>query len=184
MIMLMGVMTACSSGNPGTDDTKGDVEIPVTLYFVDSKYIETGDESIEPMVVEQQKLLLEKEEEDDKYEETLELLTKPTTEGMDTMVRPDMIDSVKVDGGMAVVDFDSDSLHGGSLEETYLIEQVVRTLIKSYEEISKVSFTVEGQTVQSLMGHLEADCVYGLITVHDKDKGDVELVSILAENQQ
>ena len=43
-----------------------------------------------------------------------------------------------------------------------------------------VRFTVDGEQVDSLMGHLEANCTYGLVSVIE-DGVAVELVTILEE---
>lgn len=180
LLFALCALTACSGGGEDDMDGEAPAEFPVALYFVDAQYIETGDEAIEPMIVKEQTLKIDAEDADDRYEETVELLTA-AGEGEETMIRQGMVDGVSVQDGLAVVDFNEDAMHGGSLEETYLIEQVVRTLIKSYEEIDRVRFTVDGQTVDTLMGHLEANCIYGLITVSDETKGDVELVSIVED---
>ena len=116
----------------------------------------------------------------DVYEIALDLLTEVRGEGMDTMVKAEMVNNTTVNEGIAVVDFNGETMHGGSMEEVWLIEQVVRTLVKSFDNISAVRFTVDGETVDSLMGHLEAKCTYGLITVQE-DGVDVELVAIMEE---
>ena len=99
-------------------------------------------------------------------------------DGADTMFRQGMVHGVTVSDGLAVVDFDSNMMYGGSMEESFLIEQVVRTLIKSFDDVERVAFTVDGEEVDSLMGHLEANCAYGLIAV-EEDGTEVELVSIV-----
>ena len=177
MSLMLGLMVGCGGGPVDTDEEKN-FTYPIELYYVSSAYLETGDDSIEPMVVVKSEATAQVEEADEIYEATLEALVQIPGEGEDTMVREGMIDDVTVTDGVAVVDFNEDYMHGGSLEEVYLIEQVVRTLIKSFDEVQKVRFTVEGEAVDSLMGHLEANCTYGLITVQE-DGTDLELVTIM-----
>lgn len=173
------LLTAALGGCMASDDGEGEElkEYPVTLYYVNPKYLETGDESIDPLVVKEAVLSVEKDDLEERYEEALDLLAEKE-EGMDTMVGREMVDDVTVRDGVATVDFDGEEMSGGSMEEIYLIEQVVRTLIKSFDDVERVRFTVDEKEVDSLMGHLEANCVYGLITVNEEGS-DVELVSIL-----
>ena len=181
LILSMGRMTGCGGGPADTDEDSV-LDYSVKLYYVSSEYLETGDESIEPMIMTE--VLASTDAEMSKvydiYDIALDLLTEVMGEGMDTMVKVEMVNDTNVTDGVAVVDFNGEAMHGGSMEEVYLIEQVVRTLVKSFDEITAVQFTVDGQTVDSLMGHLEANCTYGLISV-EEDGVDVELVTIMEE---
>ena len=163
LILTVGMLAGCGGG-PVENEEEDSANYHVKLYYVSAEYLETGDESIEPMVVVDTDVAVPLEEADEIYETTLELLVQVSEEGMDTMIREGMVDDVTVTGGLAVVDLNEDTMHGGSMEEVYLIEQMVRTLIKSFDEVQKVRFTVEG----------------GLITVQE-DGADVELVSIMEE---
>lgn len=55
--------------------------------------------------------------------------------------------------GEAVVDL-SGSLQGGSLEEDVLVSSIVNTLL-SVDGIKSVSFTVNGESAETLMGHVD-----------------------------
>ena len=179
LILILGTLAGCGSDPVDTEEDK-QLEHPAKLYFVSSEYLETGDETIEPMVIVETTVTIPVEEADDIYETTLDLLVQVPEEGTDTMLREAMVEDVTVTDSIAVVDFNGELMHGGSMEEVYLIEQVVRTLVKSFDDISAVKFTVDGMGVDSLMGHLEANCTYGLITV-EEDGNDVELVTIMEE---
>lgn len=179
LILILGTLAGCGSDPVDTEEDK-QLEHSAKLYFVSSEYLETGDESIEPMVIVETTVTTPVEEADDIYETTLDLLVQVPEEGTDTMLREAMVEDVTVTDSIAVVDFNGELMHGGSMEEVYLIEQVVRTLVKSFDDISAVKFTVDGMGVDSLMGHLEANCTYGLITV-EEDGNDVELVTIMEE---
>ena len=179
LVLILGTLAGCGSDPVDTEEDK-QLEHPAKLYFVSSEYLETGDETIEPMVIVETTVTLPVEEADDIYETTLDLLVQVPEEGTDTMLREAMVEDVTVTDSIAVVDFNGELMHGGSMEEVYLIEQVVRTLVKSFDDFSAVKFTVDGMGVDSLMGHLEANCTYGLITV-EEDGNDVELVTIMEE---
>ena len=172
------VMALVGCGNSaGSDAGEEQEEYPIVLYYVNDAYVETGDESLEPLVVTEGTLNIESSLIEERYQQTLEMLSQPV-DGADTMFRQGMVHGVTVSDGLAVVDFDSNMMYGGSMEETFLIEQVVRTLIKSFDDVERVAFTVDGEEVDSLMGHLEANCTYGLIAV-EEDGTEVELVSIV-----
>ena len=181
LILSMGMMTGCGGGPEDVQEEQLP-DYPVKLYYVSSEYLETGDESIEPMIMTEVLVPTDAEMSEvyDIYDIVLDLLTEVMGEGMDTMVKVEMVNDTTLTDGVAVVDFNGEVMYGGSMEEVYLIEQVVRTLVKSFDEITAVQFTVDGQTVDSLMGHLEANCTYGLISV-EEDGVDVELVTIMEE---
>ena len=46
-------------------------------------------------------------------------------------------------------------LSGSETVEKMLISQIVNTLIKSFDEIQAVSFTVDGDEAETLMGHVD-----------------------------
>lgn len=58
-----------------------------------------------------------------------------------------------LDGSKAIVDLSGD-LSGGSLEEDVLVSSIVNSLL-SVDGIKSVSFTVNGQSAETLMGHVD-----------------------------
>jgi spore germination protein GerM len=66
------------------------------------------------------------------------------------------ITGVRIEEATVYVDFSSDNLHGGSLEEILLVEQVVTTLT-GLPGLEKVQFLVDGERRDTLMGHISAD---------------------------
>lgn len=66
-----------------------------------------------------------------------------------------VINSITVGDGIAYVDFSSENLTGDALTETVLIDQIVYTLSNSFEEISAVQFTVDGEMRDTLMGNVD-----------------------------
>lgn len=57
--------------------------------------------------------------------------------------------------GEVVVDFSSRRLTGTEEQERMLIAQIVGTLMKSFDEVRAVSFTVDGEAAETLMGHVD-----------------------------
>lgn len=64
------------------------------------------------------------------------------------------INNVTVNDGVAYVDFSSENLEGEAMTETILIDQIVYTLTNSFEEITAVIFTVDGESKDTLMGNV------------------------------
>lgn len=58
-----------------------------------------------------------------------------------------------LDGSKAIVDLSGD-VSGGSLEEDVLVSSIVNSLL-SVDGIKSVSFTVNGQSAETLMGHVD-----------------------------
>ena len=57
--------------------------------------------------------------------------------------------------GDVIVDFSSRNLSGSDAAEQLLISQIVETLMESYDEVKSVSFTVDGEEAETLMGHVD-----------------------------
>jgi hypothetical protein len=125
----------------------------VNLFYTNNKYIESEDES-QPKVIS----IIRKVNYD---KMTLaeaavrELQKKPTAEGLVTSI-PDeaKLLSVDVKEGMAYVNFSSEGLNGGSLEEMLTINQIVSTLL-NINGINSVRFLKDGQPADDLMGHAD-----------------------------
>lgn len=143
----------------GNDDEIVDTEPEantqtVTLYFVSDDYVETGDESGDVILTEEREIILE----NTSLEEAVvnELMDGPEdTETMHTLI-PDSAQllGVRVEEGTAFVDFSSEGLSGGSMQETYTIEQIVDTLT-GLDTVDRVQFLIDGEEAESLMGHIE-----------------------------
>jgi len=128
----------------------------ITVYYVNNEYVMTGDEKLEHV------LPIEKEIMFDKNNQTLaqlaveELQKKPDDEKLDTQLNLFTINDVKTEGDTAIVDFASEGLSGGSLQERLVLSQLVYTLTE-LEGINKVQILVDGQVAESLMGHFMID---------------------------
>lgn len=130
---------------------EGPPQKEVKLYFANEEYIQTGNESLEKMIVETRTI--------DIMEMGLEelvvraLMEGPTVEGARNVIPATAkLNSVEVKDNTAFVDFASEGMHGGSLEETYTINQIVASIL-DLGTVDKVQFLIDGQIRDSLMGH-------------------------------
>lgn len=135
----------------------------VMLYFVNREYIATGNEDLPKLVAVTRRLQAPFNGVVKTNRESLvkmilkELQRPPADEQVTTALRDDLtIAGVRVEEVTVYVDFSSDNLHGGSLEEILLVEQIVTTLT-GLPGLEKVQFLVDGERRDTLMGHISAD---------------------------
>lgn len=137
-----------------TEETSEEVnEKEVTLYFVNKKYIETGDESLEKLIPEKRVV---KYDEMPMEEAIVRELMKGTEDDKISTVIPSSVEliDVKVSDKTAFVNFKQEGLHGGSLEERFTLDQIIKSLIE-LENVDKVQFLIDGQKAETLMEHLD-----------------------------
>lgn len=159
-VVLTPVLTGCTLLNPTKsaedDETPKvdptpptDVKVELTLYFPDSDamYLEPevrevaqGNAPLPDLVIQ-------------------ELVKGPTTEGLGISIPKEsrLVSSVKVEGGVAYVNFNKEfqSKHwGGSTGEIMTIFSIVNSLTE-LEDIDSVVFLVEGERLESLAGHMD-----------------------------
>ena len=165
VIMLCAVLvlsvfgfTGCSKYSDSKGDS-GDVSeqeyktYRVTLFFANEEYIAVGDESLEKFMVYESEM---ESRPGDAYLDALELLRTSPEEGYSTVITENIkFNQVYLEGDTVFVDFDSNGLNGGSLEETFLISQIINTLINSFDEVKQVQFLVDGEAPETLMGHVD-----------------------------
>ncbi|MCG4586451.1 GerMN domain-containing protein, partial [Anaerosalibacter bizertensis] len=123
------------------------------LYFVNKKYIETGDESLEKLIPEKRVV---KYDEMPIEEAIVRELMKGTEDDSISTVIPSGVEliDVKVSDKTAFVNFKQEGLNGGSLEERFTLDQIIKSLIE-LESVDKVQFLIDGQKAETLMGHLD-----------------------------
>lgn len=148
--------TACGKGEDAPaqngSDEHADQTYRVTLFFANEEYIATGDESLEKFMVYETEMTSKPGSE---YKDALEQLKTSPEEGYSTVITDQIkFNDVYLEGDTVFVDLSSDGLGGGSLEETFLISQIVDTLINSFDEAGKVQFLVDGSAAETLMGHV------------------------------
>ncbi len=149
--------TACgkSPDNDNGDDASDQPKeqtYQATLFFANEDYIATGDESLEKFKVYQTDMTSTPES---AYKDALELLRNSPDKGYSTVITDQIkFNDVYLEGDTAFVDLSGSGLSGGSLEETFLISQIVDTLLNSFDEVKQVQFLVDGKTAETLMGHV------------------------------
>lgn len=148
-------LTGCGS-NQGTD-TPTEITCNAQLYYVNDEAVASGSGSYmakDPVTVKltgmSQELLMKA------VVESLRGVPEDKT-GYGTMLTEEMtVNAVTLKDDTAIVDFTSDGLtSGSSLQETCLIAQVVESLCKTFDNVKKVEFLVDGKTADSLMGHVD-----------------------------
>lgn len=148
-----------SQDNGLNENTDGQTQsIVIKQYFGSSAYVYDGQDEENGELMPPVEYKLEYKEGDNVYLETVNSLRNlPEGQSMYcTMLDKNYVCSgVTVEDGVAYVDFSSEGLNGGSVNEIVLIDQIVYTLSNSFEEIAAVQFTVDGEKVDTLMGHMD-----------------------------
>lgn len=150
--MLMLLATGCAK-----EDDLALSEYKVSLYYANEAGLEEGNQPSQALLsLEDYSLLCE---EGQQYDSLLNKLRKvpEELEGAGTYIREDIqFNPTVLRGDTLYVDFVSEGLHGSSTEEGYLIAQIVNSLLHSFTEAKEVQFLVDGEVVESLMGHFDA----------------------------
>ena len=141
---------------PAEEPATGENKQEVVLFFGNNEYIATGDEKYEWMLTEVQEITFG----ETSLEEAIvrALMAGPMdTEKMSTGFAETMnLHSVDVVDGTAFVNFNSAGLNGGSMQESYVISQVVESLTQ-LDNVYRVQFLVDGQVAETLMGHISIE---------------------------
>ena len=179
LIMVLTFTVACAPKQPSNDDTnlvgQDPVDTPddnngedtqnevvdpspktdsqeVTLYFANKQYIDTGDESLEKLIGETRNV----EFGDTTLEEAIvrELMRGPEdTETLYTGIPSTAkLIGVEIADGTAFVNFASEGMYGGSMQESFTISQIVDTLTE-LDTVDRVQCLLDGKKGDSLMGH-------------------------------
>lgn len=130
---------------PSTDSKE------VKLFFANEEFIQSGDESLEKLVSENRTL----EYGSITLEEAIvkALMTGAEEEGLRTVIPATAkLLGVEVADGTAFVNFAQEGMFGGSMEETFTINQIVASLV-DLDSVDRVQFLLDGQKGESLMGH-------------------------------
>src|SRR5699024_1003591 len=141
------------------EDTENNVVEPapetkekeITLYFVNKDYIDTGDESLEKLIGEKRVI---------KFDSTPleEAVVKELIEGAKNPKLSTVIPSnaqlinVEVADKTAFVNFAQEGLFGGSMQEIFTLNQIIKSLLE-LDSVDKVQFLIDGKKAESLMGH-------------------------------
>jgi len=128
----------------------------ITVYYVNNEYVMTGDEELEHVLPVEKEITLDDSNKTLAQLAIVELQKQPDDEKLDTQLNLFAINSVKTEGDTAIVDFSSEGLNGGSLQERLVLSQLLYTLTE-LEGINKVQILIDGQVAESLMGHFMID---------------------------
>ncbi|HHU17806.1 MAG: GerMN domain-containing protein [Anaerovoracaceae bacterium] len=156
LVLSMFGLTGCGTDN-GALEPGGELDeqtYNATLFFSNEEYVAIGDESLEKYLVYEREFSAMP---GDAYFYAVEMLRNPPEEGYSTSITDKIkFNDIYMAGDTVYVDLDSNGLNGGSLEEAYLIGQVVNTLINTFAEVQQVQFVIDGEVAESLMGHIDA----------------------------
>jgi len=154
VIALILVMAVFASG---CRDEPEELVFVVSFSYVCNEYVTTGDYDGHPLVFIRNQSMFAHESQ--QYLMLLDDRLRNVPAGMDraaTMIDDRVqFNSVTVRGGTAYVDMAGEDLFGSSLEESLLISQIVSSLVVSFEEIERVRFLIDGDAVDTLMGHID-----------------------------
>ncbi|QAT41962.1 GerMN domain-containing protein [Aminipila luticellarii] len=143
---------------------------PLKLYYANSDFIETGDESKGALVEYDgisiylpettPKGMTDEEAASYAYTQAITHLWEvpENLKNADTLVTEKFgMHGITCKDGTAYVDLIGKDLEGGggSLQESVFISQIAETLINSFDEIKQVQFLVDGKKAETLMGHCD-----------------------------
>lgn len=160
ILSAMFFMGACG-GEPETN-VEG-VIYDFNLYYANSDYVESGDESLGIYIVDARKIEVPKDE--NPWIVLLEELKKPGSDQLWSAVDEELVfKDVYVDKeNPEILYVDLSGIQaGGSLKEGLFIGQIVKTaiansaIIDENSAVEKVQFLIDGKITESLMGHYES----------------------------
>lgn len=128
-------------------------EKEVTLYFVNKDYIETGNEDLEKLIGEKRVI---KFDGISLEEAIVTKLIEGTEDPKLSTVIPSNVQliNVEVSDKTAFVNFAQEGLFGGSMQETFTLSQIIKSLTE-LDTVDKVQFLIDGKKADSLMGHYD-----------------------------
>lgn len=177
VVLAGAVFFAGCDGSEANQGGDGEKTFTAQLYYVNEAYVLDGDEGLGHFMPPVEKELSPGES--GAYMAVIDALAAaPEEKDYGTILRNNItVNSAAADeeGKVITVDFQSQGLTGGSTEETLLVEQIVWTMLKTFDA-EKVRFTVDGKGADSLMGHLDASVPYRLEEADDGSGKEVEMV--------
>ncbi|MGN1350155.1 MAG: GerMN domain-containing protein [Anaerovoracaceae bacterium] len=148
-----------SAENPSSSGEEQTYIYDVVLNYANGNYIETGDESLPKLIAVGSRVQLEEADLTAAADQALQLL-KDNTPALVSSVTPNPVTCVgdevnvhvtEISGGRCVVDLSGESLMSQNMyTEMFMIYQIAATLMDSFDEISSVHFTVDGEETEAL----------------------------------
>lgn len=127
-------------------------EREVILFYGNEEFIVTGNQQV-PRIVRYKKILAPG---DKGISEAVvrELFNSPGS-GMLSMIPPKaVLLDAKIEFNRAVINFSSENLYGGSMQEAIMLEQIVHSMAENFG-VEEVLILLDGKTAETLMGHLD-----------------------------
>ena len=159
VIVLMVAVALSSAGCRPRLDPNVEIVFVVDIVWVYNEYARTGDPGLDAIIyIPNQTMFAYPGQQ---YLTLLDVRLRETPLGIERMHT--MIDdriqfnSVTVRDGTAYVDMVGEGLSGSSLEEGLLISQIVSALTGSFDEVERVRFLVDGESAETLMGHIDIE---------------------------
>lgn len=136
-----------------SDDSNEIFEGKINLYFANADYVNTGNEDLDKLLVEEKEIISDQED----LEMTLinELMEGPSDDSKYNLI-PESVKIIDIENtdGTVYVNFSSENLNGGSIEEKFIVQQIVNTLL-DLETSNEIVFLIDGEAAESLMGHID-----------------------------
>ncbi|WP_324825036.1 GerMN domain-containing protein [Sinanaerobacter sp. ZZT-01] len=171
LVVLVSMIVGCKGADTNAEEK---ISSDLKLYYVNDEYVATGNEDLNQMKEPYEVTIQTKPK--DAYLEAVSKLKEAPLDGYVTMLSEQIIiQSVKVEDGTAFVDLSSKNLSGGSMEEGLLVNQIVLTLLDSFDDIQQVQFTLDGGVTESLMGHVDVSKPF---TVSDTGDGNKKVMIV------
>lgn len=169
LVLMVPGLAGCgkTEGGAQTDNTdKGETAqntLQVQQYFASTEYIvmsvdEENGELMPPVETE-----IEIKEGENPYLAAVNSLkTVPEGQDMYSTIVSDryVINDISVEDEVAYVDFSSEGLNGGTIDEVILVDQIVYTLSNTFDDVAAVRFLVDGEEAETLMGAVDITEVF------------------------
>lgn len=152
LVVSMVFTVGCSSTNQETAK-----EYTAVLYFTNNEYAQTGNEELDHLIRAGDFKFKSEEGRQYFYLVNVALRTVPDgLAGAGTCIDGKIVvNDVTAKDGIAIVDLAGANMNGGSLTESFVIGQIVDSLLGSFEELNSIQFLVDGEKAESLMGHFD-----------------------------
>lgn len=185
LLIIFGIglilFTACTSDKLDIENETDKVDedaIEVETIDVDVLYLsilspeEEEETKEEYQEYQSEKKVIEVKEDQDAmlYQIISQLISKPNSDSLLTAYPEETkLLGVKIKDGILHINLSREGLHGGSSQEFSLIHQTLRTAesinkTNHFEKIEKVMFYIDGETEDTLMGHIPLDEAFDIIS--------------------
>lgn len=156
LVLVLG-FAGCGDSGAGDDMEGMGNNGVIQQYYGNADYLLDSTNAENAELCEPVEYKLECDKDDNPYLEavlSLQTLPEEGDQYCTMLSEAYTVNNVTLNDGVAYVDFSAENLEGEEMTETILIDQIVYTLSNSFEEITAVYFTVDGETKDTLMGNV------------------------------